>query len=154
MVASLSEQGSNTMPLRHRSDFKQALSVHLLHGGFGKAPGGLLIIQKVKKEVSQVWSDRGDPFLAVFGKNLRKRLSRIQLFCYSWKLTAVYCKKKRRVMQKDNISNDPFFSMQKCATIWLQVNLTITEYSLTTSAQLDYKIQKERTPHLELRLRG
>ena len=44
--------------------------------------------------------------------------------------------------------------MQKCATIWLQVKLTITEYSLTTSAQLDYKIQKERTLHLELRLRG
>ena len=44
--------------------------------------------------------------------------------------------------------------MQECATIWLQVKLTITEYSLTTSAQLDYKIQKERTLHLELRLRG
>ena len=46
--------------------------VHLLHGGIGKAPGRLLIIQKVKKEVSQVWSERCDPFLAVFGKNLRK----------------------------------------------------------------------------------
>ena len=45
--------------------------VHLLHGGIGKAPGGLLIIQKVKKEVSQVLSERCDPFLAVFGKNLR-----------------------------------------------------------------------------------
>ena len=43
--------------------------------------------------------------------------------------------------------------MQKCATIWLQVKWTITEYSLTTSAQMDYKIQKERT-HLEFRLRG
>ena len=88
------------MPLRHRSDFKQALStlqrlqqeageephvptylykhkqwrhkVHLLHGGIGKVPGGLLIIQKVRKEVSQVLSERGDPFPAVFGKNLRK----------------------------------------------------------------------------------
>ena len=44
--------------------------------------------------------------------------------------------------------------MQKCATIWLQMKLTITEYSPTTSAQLDYKIQKERTLHLVLRLRG
>ena len=44
--------------------------------------------------------------------------------------------------------------MQKCATIWLQMKLTITEYSLTTSAQLDYKIQEERTLYLELRLRG
>ena len=34
------------------------------------------------------------------------------------------------------------------------MKLTITEYSPTTSAQLDYKIQKERTLHLVLRLRG
>ena len=34
------------------------------------------------------------------------------------------------------------------------MTLTITEYSLTTSAQLDYKIQKERTLYLVLRLRG
>ena len=34
------------------------------------------------------------------------------------------------------------------------MKLTITEYSLTTSAQLDYKIQKERTLYLVLRLRG
>ena len=32
--------------------------------------------------------------------------------------------------------------------------LTITEYSLTTSAQVDHKIQKERTLYLVLRLRG
>ena len=30
----------------------------------------------------------------------------------------------------------------------------IAEYSLTTSAQLDYKIQEERTLYLVLRLRG
>ena len=89
------KQGSNTMPLRNRSDFKQALStlqevgeaphvltltstnngschrVHLLHGGIGKVHGGLLIIQKVK-ELSQVLSERRDPFLAVLGKLLRK----------------------------------------------------------------------------------
>ena len=32
--------------------------------------------------------------------------------------------------------------------------LTMTEYSPTTSAQVDYKIQKERTLYLVLRLRG
>ena len=76
------EQGSNTMPLRHRSDFKQALStlqrlqqeagenhmclltlastnngrheVHLLHGGIGKVHGGLFVIPKVKKEMHPV----------------------------------------------------------------------------------------------------
>ena len=44
---------------------------------------------------------------------------------------------------KDNTSGDPF-SRCKCARIWLQMKLTITEYSLTTSAQLDYNIQKEK----------
>ena len=34
------------------------------------------------------------------------------------------------------------------------MKLTITEYSLTTNAQVDYKIQKQRTLHLVLRLRG
>ena len=34
------------------------------------------------------------------------------------------------------------------------MKLMITEYSLTTSAKADYKIQKERTLHLVLRLRG
>ena len=34
------------------------------------------------------------------------------------------------------------------------MKLTIPEYSLTTSAQLDYKIQEERTLFLVLRLRG
>ena len=34
------------------------------------------------------------------------------------------------------------------------MKLTITEYSLTTSAQLDNKIQEERTLYSVLRLRG
>ena len=44
------------------------------------------------------------------------------------------------------------FRDAKCGT--LQMRLTITECSLTTSAQLDHKIQKERTQHLVLRMRG
>ena len=44
--------------------------------------------------------------------------------------------------------------MQKYATIWLQMKLTITEYSLTTSAQLDNKIREERTLYLVMRLCG
>ena len=39
--------------------------VHLLHGGIGKIPGGLLTIQKVKEEASQVLNERGDPLLTV-----------------------------------------------------------------------------------------
>ena len=72
----LNEQCSNTMPLRHRSDFKQALSTlqrlqqeageepnlptyfdkhkqweARIHGGIGKVHGRLLLISKVKKEM-------------------------------------------------------------------------------------------------------
>ena len=71
--------------------------VHFLHGGIGKTPGGLLIDQKVKKEVSQVLSERDDPFLAVFGKNLRTCLSRVQFILLPLdrlQLTAVYCNRR------------------------------------------------------------
>ena len=44
--------------------------------------------------------------------------------------------------------------MQKCAIIGYSWKLTITKYSLTTSAKVDYKIQNERTLHWVLRLRG
>ena len=43
--------------------------VHLLHG---KALGDLLTIQKVKKEVSQVLSERDDPLLIVFWRTPSK----------------------------------------------------------------------------------
>ena len=63
--------------------------VHLLHGGIGKAPGGLLTIQKVKKDVSQVLNERCDPLLTVCGKILRNWLSRIQfIFVTDGSLTA------------------------------------------------------------------
>ena len=110
------------MPLRHRSDFKQALStlqrlqleageepqvptysnkhkqwiVHLLNGGIGKAHGGLLIIQKVKKDVSQVWSGRGDPFLAVLARIFENTFTNsiILLQLDRLQLTAVYCNRR------------------------------------------------------------
>ena len=46
--------------------------VHLLHGGIGKFLGGLLTVQKVKKEVSQVLSERCDPLLKVFRREPSK----------------------------------------------------------------------------------
>ena len=92
------KQGSNTMPLRHRPDFKQALStLQRLQQEAGEEPqvptysykpqqwearsssstckvhGGLLIISKVKTEMHQVLSERGGLLLAVFGKILRKK---------------------------------------------------------------------------------
>ena len=58
--------GSDTMPVRHRSDFKQALSnghrvlLLLLHGGVGKVLGGLFIPTKVTMEMSQVLIVQGN----------------------------------------------------------------------------------------------
>ena len=70
-----------------------------------------LIIQKVKKEVSQVLSERWDPFRAVFGKNLTMTLTNsILLQIDRLQLTAVYC--NRRVC-KVNTSNDPFSRCKK-----------------------------------------
>ena len=66
--------------------------VRLLHCGIGKVLGGLLTIRKVKKEVSQVLSERGDPLLKVFDKILRNWLSRIQFILLQ--PTAVYCNRR------------------------------------------------------------
>ena len=72
--------GSNTVPVEHRPDFKQALStlqqmkqkkeraeinnghrvLLLLHGGVGKVLGGLLIPMKVTMEMNQVLIEQGD----------------------------------------------------------------------------------------------
>ena len=68
--------GSNTVPVQHRPDFKQALStlqhlkekeeakrwhkVLLLHGGIGKVLGGLLISMKVTMEMNQVLIEQGN----------------------------------------------------------------------------------------------
>ena len=79
----LNKSGSDTLPLRKRSDFKRALAnsrplltgrtnngsrhrVRPLHGGNGKTPGGLLKIQKVKEEASKsLGKERGDPLFTV-----------------------------------------------------------------------------------------
>ena len=77
--------GSNTVPVEHRPDFKQALSTAietgrrrsfykrprtlaeiynghrvLLHGGVGKVHFGLLIPMKVTMEMNQVLIEQGD----------------------------------------------------------------------------------------------
>ena len=72
--------------------------------------------------------------------------SKLLLACLDWPAGSNFC--------KDNTSNDPFSrcqSVQQFGYIW---NGRSKNYSLTTSAQLDYKIQEERTLYLVLRLRG
>ena len=119
------KQGSDTMPLNQRPDFKQALStlhrlqrhkclltqtkvnnghrVLLLHGGNGKVHGGLLILPKVTMEMHQVLNERRDLLIAVFGKILRGKTSMNSIFVLQmdrFQLTAVYCNRRE--------SNDPF----------------------------------------------
>ena len=71
--------------------------VHLLHGGIGKVPGGLLTIQKVKEEASQVLSERGDPLFIVLWRKPPKMASRHQFILLQMdrlQLTAVYCNRR------------------------------------------------------------
>ena len=83
--------------LTHTSTNNGRHAVHLLHGGIGKVHGGLLIIPKVKTEMHQVLSERGDLLLAVFGKILWKKTfmnSIILLQIDRLQLTAVYCNRQ------------------------------------------------------------
>ena len=105
------KQGSNTIPLTQRPDFKQAMStlqntidcnekqkkthkclltltkvnnghkVHLLHGGIGKVHGGLLILPKVLMEMHQVLNERSDLLIAVLGKILLDETFMNPIYC-------------------------------------------------------------------------
>ena len=116
--------------------------VLLLHGGVGKVLGGLLNLVKVTMEMDQVLIEQGDLLYKYLEQFFKAWFSWIHLLCYRW---IVYSWRRSTVTDgwcKYNISNDPF-SRCKCATIWLQMKLTMTEYNLTTSAQVDCEIQKE-----------
>ena len=156
------KQGSDTMPLRHRSNFKQALStlqrlqkeageepqvlscshkhngrheVHLLHGGIDKVHGGLLIFPKVKKELRQVLNERGDLLVTVLGKILLDKtfLNSTLLQMDRLQLTSVYC--NRRGLSRQHLKL-PVFSMQVCNN-WLQIRID------DQSIQSDYKYKSE-----------
>ena len=166
----LHKQDSNTMPLRNRSDSKQALStlerlqqeageepyvpiysykhkqwqlaqssVHFLHGGIGKVHGGLLIIPKVKEETSRVFNERRDTlFIALWRKPSEMAFSNslILLKIDRLQLSAVYC--IRRGVWKQHLKW-PVFAMWNMQEFGYRWELTITEYSLTTSAKSERK---------------
>ena len=95
----------------------------------------------------------GTRFLQYLARIFETGFHEFNFFCYSWIVNSWRRSTVTDEVCKDNTSNDPF-SRCKCATIWLQMKLTIIEYSLTTSAYVDDKIQKKRTLHLVLRLHG
>ena len=102
----------------------------------GKVHGGLRIIPKVKTEMHQVLSERGDLLLAVFEKFFGKRLSWIQVILLQidrLQLAAVYCNRRRC---KHNTSNDPF---SRCKS----VQQLATEMNDDHRIQSDYKYKSE-----------
>ena len=59
-------------------------AVHLLHGGIGKTPGGLLTIQKVKEEGEpSFWKNGGDPLFIVFWRKPQKMAFKNSFVCDS-----------------------------------------------------------------------
>ena len=161
--------------MRKRSDFKQAFStLQQEDGGEQFAPthsleeqtmeigiesvlymvelerllGGLQKFRMSRKIQAKSWERTVRP---VVNSTLAKWLSRIQLLLQIHRLqvTAVYC--NRRVGVRTTPPMTCFRDARVC-NIWIQMKLTITEYSLTTSAQFDNKLQEERTLYLVLRL--
>ena len=106
--------------------------VRLLHGGIGKVPGGLLTIQKVKKEVSQVLSERRDPLLRILAKTFENGFHEFNLCCYRW---IVYSWRRSTVTDgrcKDNTSMTRFGDAKVC-------NNLVTDEIDDHRIQSDYK---------------
>ena len=169
----LNKSGSDTLPLRRRSDFKQALStlerLHQEDGGEQFAPTPYWKNKQWKStssssstwwEWQDSWSskksesqgrgnqslekERGDPLLAVLWRKHPRWLSRIQLFCYR---KIVYSWQWSIVTDKgciDNTSNDPF---SRCATC------NNYGYSLSWRWQDKVGLQHQEE-NLELRMHG
>ena len=168
------------MPLRTHSDFKQASFTlqrlqqeageeplvpitltstnngswhknHLLHGGIGKVPGGLLTIQKVKKEANQILSERGREHL---GENLTRMAFTNSIYCYRW----IVHSWRRFNVTDGGVKTTPQMTRFRDAKV---CNNLVTGEIDDHRIQSDYKCtigqqktQKERTLHLVLRLRG
>ena len=135
------ETGSNTVPVKHRLDFKQALStlqqlkekearileeinnghrVLLLLGGVGKVHCGLLIPMKVTTEMNQVLTEQGDLLYKYLEHFFRAWFSWIQSFCYRWIVYSWLRSTATDGVCEYNTSNDVFSRCKKCARIWLQ----------------------------------
>ena len=163
------KQGSNTMPLRHRFDFMQALStLQRMQQEAGEEPRVLAY-----SYTHEQW--RGTKFIfhmvelarfmvdaSSFRKSRRRWTKRwvSGATCSLQYVGKFFGKTFRRwftvtdgVVWTQHLKW-PVFEMQKCAVIWNTKDFTIKEYSLATSTKVNYKIQKERNLYLVLRLRG
>ena len=103
-------------------------------------------IPKVKKEMKQVLSERSDPFLVYLAIFFETDFHEFKLLCDSW---IVYSWRRSTVTDgrcKANTSNYPFSRCRSVQQFGLQMKLTITEYSLTTSAHLDCKNSRGKNP--------
>ena len=110
----------------------------VLYIGNGKVVGGLRVIQKVKEESKSLeWTVRPfiDCTLAKTSEDGFSRTHPILLQIDRLQLMAVYCNRGRCT---GNTSNDPF-SLCKCASIRLQIKLTVVAYSLITRWTATYR---------------
>ena len=127
-------------------------AVHLLHVGIGKAPGGLLTIQKVKKEASRVLSERSDPLLKVFWREPSKMaftnsISFVTDGSFTADVGLLYptrCVKTTPQMTR-------FRDAKVCNNLATD---EIDDHRIQSDYNKNCNIQKERTRHLVLRMRG
>ena len=117
------KQGSNIMPLRHRSDFKQALStLQRLQQETGEEPHVPPYSYKHKQsELAQSSSSTWWNWQGSWWSSYNSESQGGGELSLEWSGRPVSC------------------SIWQESSIWLQMKLTITEYSLSTSAQVDYK---------------
>ena len=90
----LNKSGSDTLPMRKRSDFKPLTPgrtnngswhrVRLLHGGNGKTPGGLLKKSESQRRGKQKsWEGTGRPVVnSTLAKTSEDGFQEFNLFCY------------------------------------------------------------------------
>ena len=77
------QENNHTCLLTLTSTNNARHKVHPLHGGIGVVHGGLLIILKVEKEVSQVLSERWDQlFIELWRKPSNMAFKNLIYFCY------------------------------------------------------------------------
>ena len=126
--------------------------VRPLHGGIGKVPGGLLINQKVKEETSKSLEWTGSPVIdSILTKISQDVFQAFNLFCYRWIVYSWWRSTASDGRCKDNTSNDPFQDVKVCKNL---VTDEIEDHRIQSGNKMNCNIQKERTLHLVLRLRG
>ena len=173
------KQGSNTMPLRHRSDFKHCPlcndhnkkqqknhtclftfistnngswhKVHLLHGGIGKALGGLLTIHKSRRKRAKSWVNEVTRYLQFLARTFENGFREFNSFCYRW----IVYSWRRSTVTDGGVKTTPQVTLVRDAKECNNLAYRwIDDHRMQSDFKKNCNIQKERTLHLALRMRG